>query len=44
MHFAREILTANQARGMMISPRGFTPAALLAAQEHRIQTVDAAAL
>lgn len=44
MHFAREILTANKARGILISPGGFTPAALLAAQEHRIETVDTAAL
>jgi hypothetical protein len=44
MHFAREILTANKARGILVSPGGFTPAALLAAQEHRIETVDASAL
>lgn len=44
MHFAREVLTAKKARGILIAPGGFTPAASLAAQEHRIETVDAAAL
>ncbi len=44
MQFAREVRTAQKARGIMISPGGFTPAALLAAQEHRIEAVDAAAL
>ncbi|MEQ1748532.1 MAG: polymer-forming cytoskeletal protein [Prosthecobacter sp.] len=44
MNFAREVLTANKARGILIAPGGFTPAASLAAQEHRIETVDASAL
>ncbi len=44
MHFAREVRTAQNARGVLISPGGFTPAALMAAQEHRIEAVDAAAL
>lgn len=44
MQFAREVLTANKTRGILIAPGGFTPAALLAAQEHRIETVDAAGL
>jgi hypothetical protein len=44
MLFAREILTAKKARGILIAPGGFSPAASLAAQEHRIETVDASAL
>ena len=44
MRFAREVRTAQKARGIMISPGGFTASALLAAQEHRIEAVDAAAL
>lgn len=44
MHFAREVLTANNARGILIAPGGFTAAAALAAQEHRIEMVDAAGL
>lgn len=44
MHFAREVLTANKARGVLIVPGGFTAAAFLAAQEHRIEMVDAAGL
>ncbi len=44
MRFAKEVHTAQKARGVLISPGGFTPAALLAAQEHRIEAVDAAAL
>jgi len=44
MHFAREVLTANKARGIIIAPSGFTTAASLAALEHRIETVDASAL
>lgn len=44
MHFAREVLTANKARGILIAPGGFTAAAALAAQEHRIEMVDAAGL
>ncbi len=38
--FAQEVGTAKDARGILIAPGGFTPAALLAAQEHRIETVD----
>ena len=44
MRFAREVRTAQKARGVLIAPGGFTPAAMLAAQEHRIEAVDAAAL
>jgi cytoskeletal protein CcmA (bactofilin family) len=44
MRFAREVRTAQNARGVLISPGGFTPAALMAAQEHRIEAVDANAL
>ncbi len=44
MHFAREVRTAQNARGILVAPGGFTPAALLAAQQHRIEAVDAAAL
>lgn len=44
MRFAREVRTAQNARGVLISPGGFTPAALMAAQEHRIEAVDSAAL
>lgn len=44
MHFAREVLTANNARGILIAPGGFTASAALAAQEHRIEMVDAAGL
>lgn len=44
MQFAREVRTAQKARGIMISPGGFTASAMLAAQEHRIEAVDAAGL
>ncbi len=44
MRFAQEVRTAQNARGVLIAPGGFTPAALMAAQEHRIETVDSAAL
>jgi len=43
-HFAGEVRTAKNARGILIAPAGFSPAALMAAQEQRIETVDAAAL
>lgn len=42
--FAREVAGAAGARGIFIAPAGFTPAAVLAALEHRIETVDAQAL
>lgn len=42
--FAKEVGTAKDTRGVLIAPAGFSPAAMLAAQEHRIETVDAAAL
>lgn len=42
--FAREVSGAAGARGVLIAPAGFNPAALLAAQEHRIETVDAQGL
>jgi len=44
MRFAREVRTAQKARGILIAPGGFTPAAMMAAQEHRIEAVDATAL
>ncbi len=44
MRFAREVRTASRTRGILVAPAGFTPAAQLAAQQHRIETVDAAAL
>jgi hypothetical protein len=44
MRFAREVRTAQKARGILIAAAGFTPAAMMAAQEHRIEAVDAAAL
>ncbi|TDU70809.1 hypothetical protein EI77_02858 [Prosthecobacter fusiformis] len=43
-HFAREVRTASNTRGILIAPAGFTATALTSAQEHRIETVDAAAL
>ena len=42
--FGREVQMAGNARGIFIAPGGFSPAALMAAQEYRIETVDAAAL
>lgn len=42
--FAQEIRTAQNARGILIAPAGFSPSALLSAQEHRIETVDATTL
>ncbi|GEP44842.1 bactofilin family protein [Brevifollis gellanilyticus] len=44
IHFAQEVRTAQNARGVLIAPGGFTPAALMAAQEYRIEAVDAATL
>jgi hypothetical protein len=42
--FGREVQAAGNARGIFIAPGGFSPAALMAAQEFRIETVDAEAL
>lgn len=42
--FAKEVATAKDARGILIAPAGFNTAALHAAQQHRIEAVDAAAL
>lgn len=42
--FAQEVRTARDARGVLIAPAGFNPAALRAAQELRIEAVDAATL
>lgn len=42
--FAQEVRTARDTRGILIAPAGFSPAALRAAQELRIEAVDAAAL
>lgn len=42
--FGREVQSAGNARGIFIAPGGFSPSALMAAQEYRIETVDAAAL
>jgi Polymer-forming cytoskeletal/Restriction endonuclease len=42
--FVREVQTARNARGVLIAPGGFTPAALHAAAEHQIEPVDAARL
>lgn len=44
LHFAHEVATARDTRGVFIAPGGFSPAALLAAQQHRIETVDAESL
>ena len=43
-HFAREVQTAQNTRGVLVAPAGFSASALMAAQEHRIEAVDAAAL
>lgn len=43
-HFAREVRTASNTRGILFAPAGFSSAALRVAQEHRIETVDAAGL
>lgn len=42
--FAQEVRTARDARGILIAPAGFSPAALRMAQELRIESVDAVAL
>lgn len=42
--FAQEVRTARDTRGVLIAPAGFSPAALRAAQEQRIEAVDAAGL
>ncbi|MBX7211942.1 MAG: polymer-forming cytoskeletal protein [Verrucomicrobiaceae bacterium] len=42
--FADEVRTARNARGVLIAPGGFTPAASHAAAEHHIEPVDAARL
>lgn len=42
--FAKEVSTARDARGILIAPAGFSPAALRSAQELRIEAVDAAGL
>jgi len=42
--FADEVRTARDTRGILIAPAGFSPAALRAAQELRIEAVDAAVL
>ncbi len=42
--FAQEVRTARDTRGILIAPAGFSPAALRAAQEQRIEAVDATAL
>ncbi len=42
--FAQEVSTARDTRGILIAPSGFSPAALRAAQELRIEAVDAAGL
>lgn len=41
MRFAREVRTAERARGILVAPGGFSPAALLAAQQHQIEAVGA---
>ena len=43
-HFAKEVSTARDTRGVLIAPAGFSPAALRVAQELRIEAVDASAL
>lgn len=42
--FAQEVRTAKDTRGILIAPAGFSPAALRAAQEMRIEAVDASML
>ncbi|MBB5034349.1 polymer-forming cytoskeletal protein [Prosthecobacter vanneervenii] len=42
--FAQEVGGARNVRGILIAPGGFSPAALRAAQELRIEAVDAAGL
>ena len=43
-HFAQEIATAKNCRGILIAPAGFSTAALHTAQKHRIEAVDATTL
>lgn len=43
-HFAREVRTARNARGILIAPGGFSSSARSAASEHQIEPVDAARL
>ncbi len=42
--FAQEVSTAPHTRGVLIAPAGFSPAASLTAQEHRVEMVDATSL
>lgn len=42
--FAQEVGAARNTRGILIAPGGFSPAAMRAAQELRIEAVDAAGL
>lgn len=42
--FAQEVTTAKNTRGILVAPAGFSHSATLAAQEHRIEAVDAAVL
>lgn len=42
--FAKEVMLAKDARGILIAPGGFTPAARQTAEFFRIETVDAAGL
>lgn len=43
-HFAQEVRTAQNTRGILIAPAGFSPAAIRVAQEQRIETVDSTGL
>jgi hypothetical protein len=43
-HFAKEVSTAKNTRGILVAPAGFSTTAMLAAQQHRIETVDATTL
>lgn len=43
-NFVSEVQSARNARGVLIAPGGFTPAASHAAAEHQIEPVDAARL
>ena len=42
--FAQEVATARDTRGILIAPAGFSTSAHHAAQQHRIEAVDASAL
>lgn len=44
LRFGREVRSAKDARGVLIAPGGFSRAALMAAQEHRVEAVDAEGL